>query len=227
MLNGIDIRSSSNSNVVAGNFIGTDASGSVALGNGTTGLQIGGASFNRIGTNADGVSDAAERNIVSGNLIEGISISGDQNVVAGNYIGTNVSGTLAVPNGTGTVTGQGVRLDLGAQANLVGANGDGVLDAVERNVISGNIGSGVHLIGSGTNNNVVAGNFIGTDATCTSAVPNTRFGVRIQQSAAANLIGTDGDGLADAAERNLISGNARAGIRIEDLGTDRNVVAGN
>ena len=54
-------------------------------------------SQNLIGANSDGVNDAAERNVISGNDDNGVEIqSSDNNVVAGNLIGTDVSGAVAL-----------------------------------------------------------------------------------------------------------------------------------
>ena len=64
-------------------------------------------------------------------------------------------------------------------------NGDGVADAAEPNVISGNLNDGIYLCDHGTEKNVVAGNFIGTDVTGTLALGNAGHGVGItyEQSA--------------------------------------------
>ena len=62
--------------------------------------------------------------------------------VSGNYIGTNVTGTAGLGN-----AGYGVRISNGSQFNLVGTNGDGTADLVERNVISGNQSDGVFIGG--------------------------------------------------------------------------------
>ena len=128
-----------------------------------------------IGTNGDGSGDADEGNLISGNFHAGVSIvrlGTDFNVVAGNLIGTDVFGTSAIPNSTsnGEV---GVFIGLQAASNLIGTNGDGTSDALERNVISGNMGFD-GLIIQGGNDNVVAGNFIGTTANGLAALPNTR-----------------------------------------------------
>src|SRR6185436_9363220 len=80
------IKVSSNNNVIVGNFLGTDPAGSVAEGNGNGVRLEGGASFNRIGTNGDGVNDFGERNILGGNN-GGVDIDNASfNVIAGNYI---------------------------------------------------------------------------------------------------------------------------------------------
>src|SRR5262245_9667739 len=89
-------------NVVAGNYIGTDASGRHVLGASVYGLWIfnhsidvaGEAQFNQIGTNGDGVNDDAERNIIAGaqfiSVQFGNGTSGaSHNRFSGNYVGTD------------------------------------------------------------------------------------------------------------------------------------------
>ena len=73
---------------VQGNFIGTDVTGSVAIGNTQRGVASNGGSL--IGGNT-----AAARNVISGNN-RGIEVGGD--VVQGNFIGTDLTGTIAMPN---------------------------------------------------------------------------------------------------------------------------------
>ena len=216
-------------NIVAGNYIGTDVTGTLARGN-QWGVAFqftggGGPMRNRVGTNGDGIADAAERNVISGNTSHGVLISGagaDQNVVAGNYIGINAAGVAALANGS-----RGVQISGGAKSNRVGTNGDGVADAAERNVISGNNSFGVLISGAGTDQNIVAGNYIGTNADGTAAVANASYGLLISGGAQNNRVGTNGDGAHDDAERNVISGNASVGVYLSDAGTDQNVVAGN
>ena len=220
------------SNVIAGNYIGVDVTGGNALGNGSPddlsrqGVIIeAGAQGNRIGTNGDGLADAAERNIVSGNVARGIVITDagtDGNIVAGNFVGTDALGTIAVANSM-----HGVEVRFGAKNNLIGTDSDGVADAAERNVISGNALDGVSLYGAGTEQNIVAGNYAGTDVTGRNALGNGGPEVSINAGAARNLIGTNGDGAHDDAKQNIISGNASYGVVISASGTDNNTVAGN
>jgi Ca2+-binding RTX toxin-like protein len=224
-LSGVEIRDAgTNGNVVAGNYIGTDATGTVALAS-DNGVRIDlGAQNNRVGTDSNGVADAEERNVISGNG-DGVEIfdSGTtNNVVAGNYIGTNASGTAALANFS-----EGINLGFGAHGNRIGTNGDGVNDAAEANVISGNSFEGILINGAGVDANVVAGNFIGLDKTGTTAIPNGDNGVELLGGAQNNRIGTDANGLADAAERNVIAGNTADGVLLSDAGTSSNVVAGN
>ena len=218
------IRLASDNNVIEGNFIGTNVTGTAALGNGKRGLLVyGGARSNVIGTDGDGVADEAERNIISGNITDGVEINGagtDFNVVAGNHIGTDVTGTAALGNGK-----RGVLVDRGARSNVIGTDGDGRADEEEGNVVSGNISYGVNIHDG--HENVIAGNFIGTDLTGMQPLGNGSSGVIIQKGAQSNWIGTDGDGVADEAERNVISGNATLGVQIQDSGTAFNSVAGN
>jgi len=141
----------------------------------------------------------------------GVAITGSgasNNVVLGNLIGTDAMGELAVPN-----SANGVLID-GSSNNTIGGTAVGA-----RNVISGNIGAGVS-IDPGATNNVVLGNFIGTDATGELAVPNRAAGVLIGESSNNTIGGTAVGAL------NVISDNIGAGV-IFGLGATKNVVQGN
>ena len=88
-------------------------------------------------------------------------------------------------------------------------------------------GAGIRVTGTGaTSRYWVYGNFLGTDPTGKQALPNY-IGVQIDAGATGNLVGTNGDGVNDASERNLISGNQFAGVWITGQSTSRNAVAGN
>src|SRR4030042_3002610 len=73
-----------------------------------------------------------------------------------------------------------------------------------------------------TVNNVISGNYIGTDHTGTASLPNAQDGIRIYFGAHNNTVGGD-----SAIERNVISGNGRSGVRISGLGTDLNTISAN
>jgi hypothetical protein len=197
-------------NVVAGDFIGTDVSGSLAVPN-VVGVVIEkGATDNTVGGTAPGA-----RNVISGNSDKGVQIMDpgtSGNTVAGNYVGTDATGTVALH---GSIVG--VVVFNGATDNTVGGTAAGA-----RNVISGNDGPGVQLAGAGTSGNVVAGNFIGTDPTGTAAVANATSGVLVDAAASGNTVGGT-----SAGARNVISGNTGDGVTLEDAGTLGNVVAGN
>ncbi|MBN1217951.1 MAG: CSLREA domain-containing protein [Anaerolineae bacterium] len=211
-LDGVRVEGSDTmSNTVSGNYIGTDASGTVALGNTNYGVRIrDGAQYNTIGGDADG-----ERNVIAGNdwsgvLIEDSGTTG--NIISANYIGTDHTGTANLGNSQ-----DGIDIVSGAQDNTIGGS-----TADERNVISGNDWSGILIHSSGTMNNTVSGNYIGTDTTGTADLGNADDGVTIAGGAQYNTIGGS-----TADERNVISGNDRHGVGIVDSGTTSNTVSGN
>ena len=92
-------------------------------------------------------------------------------------------------------------------------------------VINGFGSSGILLPVAG--GNVIQGNYIGTDPIGRVDLGNGQAGVWITPGSSDNLIGTDGNGLGDTAERNLISANTWSGVAIQGLNTERNIVAGN
>jgi len=201
--------SGSDGNTLSANFIGTDSLGIGDLGNGSDGVRIAsGAADNVVGGDM-----AGERNVISANGGFGVLITGsgtDGNTVASSYIGTDVTGTLALENTNG-----GVAIQEGAQSNTVG--GDTVS---ERNVISGNDGPGVELSSSGTSGNTVSGNYIGLGSDGLTELGNYTYGVIVQLDAGSNMIGGYG-----ADEGNVISGNENAGVGINN--SSGNTVVGN
>jgi hypothetical protein len=219
------------SNWLYGNYIGTNFNGDTRSAN-QRGLWIdGGSSNNRIGTDANGVNDSAERNIISANIEQNIWIyqpatSGNQ--IMGNYIGLNASGTAAVGTNNSTVASTGILVQESSYT-IIGTDGDGQGDALEGNVISGSI-LNINLTGTSNLNeshhNRISGNLIGTNASGTASVGIQTEGVRVYV-AYDNLIGTDGDGISDELEGNLISGNIDFGIMLQQTGALNNVVAGN
>lgn len=152
--------------VIEGNFIGTDPTGTLDLGNSGTGVRIAGDG-NRIG----GTVPAA-RNLISGNYESGVLIEGSENVVRGNYIGTDKDGVAPLGNYQGILVSWG-------QNTMIGGNDgdDGVIDGGigARNVISGNNANGIVIsasfpptIGAVT----IMGNIIGLDASGSEALGN-------------------------------------------------------
>lgn len=197
----------STNNVVAGNYIGTDVSGTLPLGNMSETIVLFASSNNRIGTNGDGVSDTLERNLVADSGAEAIWIivGSHSNVIAGNYIGTDVTGTIAFGSGEGIFI-------MDSDNNRIGTDGsDDAFNGNERNLISGNH-TGVRLYNA--HHTIIAGNYIGTDATGTMPLGNLT-GIHIYDGSTNNRIGTNGDGMADALEANLISGNLGNGIELD------------
>jgi uncharacterized repeat protein (TIGR01451 family)/CSLREA domain-containing protein len=175
----------SGGNVVEGNFIGTDSAGTSAAGNDMTGVLVGAGTNNRIGG-----ASAASRNVISGNIAQGILFFGtatSANQVQGNIIGLDFTGTSAIPN-----LSDGIEV-LASPNNMITAG----------NVISGNAGKGIFVLGSDSTGTVIEGNFIGTDITGTLPRGNNSDGVDISFQGANNQI-----------EGNVISGNGDNGVRI-------------
>ena len=116
---GVDIvGSGASENIVAGNFIGTDATGTSALGIAGDGVFITAAagSTGSVSTrSAVRLSPTWERDLPH-RLRWGADLSSSNwNVVAGNLIGTDVTGTVALGN-----SGQGVEIDAGSFNNTIG-----------------------------------------------------------------------------------------------------------
>src|SRR5208283_2922903 len=193
-------------NVILGNLVGTSADGLGSVGNASIGIIVGDSANNTIGgvngLNPDGSLSTFNGNLVSGNQSYGMQFNNTLtagNLAIGNRIGTDLSGTRALPN-----TDDGVLITLGALHNTIGAAN---LDGSAANVISGNSQSGIEINGNGTTDNVVLGNRIGLTAAGTSALPNLGDGVLL--NAPANVIGGTAQGAG-----NVISGNLGSGVRI-------------
>jgi hypothetical protein len=192
-------------NWIYGNFLGTDPTGTQVFQNPTDdGVQIdGGATKNVIGTNGDGVNDPAERNVIAGDFT-GIAIDGsgtNGSAVAGNFIGTDVTGALALG------VGDGVVLSEGASSNWIGVSpNEGSAVGDQGNVLSGAGDYGIEII-DGADANSVAGNKIGTDATGVFPLGNSQGGVHVYNGASENTIGGN-----SAVAGNLISDNGGPGV---------------
>ena len=182
------------SNVIVGNRIGTDAPGTGALGNGAHGVYHqapGELEPSRIG--APGAA-----NLISGNGGSGVVVRGGVTLIQNNYIGTDLAGQAALPNGEGGILGQGT-----------GA-------VISDNLISGNTAFGLLLGAFGddqesASESEVRANRIGTNAEGTRALPNAGPGVWLTNGAAGNKVGVPGQ------PSNLISGNAGDGVLVTNL----------
>ena len=191
--------------VVAGNWIGLDATGTVALGNGSPGVHVLGAN------NVIGGTGPNDRNVISGNAAEGIRIDGagaTGNFVQGNFIGTDRTGTLDRGN-----AGDGISIQGSAGGNTIGGS---ALNA--RNVIAGNNDDGIEISGS-SSGNVIAGNYIGVDVGGAVALGNSAQGIDV--SGSNNTIGGTGPN-----DRNVISANSSHGVMLAG-GATGNRVLGN
>lgn len=190
--------------LVQGNQLGTDATGTVGLGNILAGVTIEGATNNTIGGTLSGAG-----NVIAGNGQDGVYLTNSVgNAVQGNWIGLDGGGDTALANGFNGVT------FVSSTNNTVG----GTL-AGSGNVISGNAFHGVS-VREQASANTVSGNLIGLNVAGTAARANLSYGVRL--ASRSNLVG----GLITAA-RNVISGNGAQGISVESVSAVGNVIQGN
>ncbi|MBL8814158.1 MAG: hypothetical protein JNM43_28575, partial [Planctomycetaceae bacterium] len=187
--------SGTQNNTVSGNYIGSNAAGTNSVGNQVGVVLTIGASNNTIGGSAAGAG-----NVISGNTgISAVYLSSsgtNNNTIAGNLIGTTATGNAPLSN-----AGTGISIVSGASNNTIGGTTAGA-----RNILSGNAGAGVDIRHSGTTNNSVLGNYVGTDITGMTAMPNLTGGIHVADLAAGNIIGGSASGAG-----NLISGHAGSG----------------
>jgi hypothetical protein len=147
-------------NTVIGNLIGTNASGTSALGGGYNAIGIGmGAGYNRIGGKSP-----EDRNVIVGGIFL-FRKPGIGNLIIGNYIGTNISGTAGLSR-----VGSGIGLD-GCRYVFIGGNTSG-----ERNVISGNSFGGIR-INPGVDYIFINRNYIGLDTSGSLSIGNGAGGI--------------------------------------------------
>ena len=198
-------------NLIQGNRVGTDASGTVAEPNGE-GILVS-SSSNTIGGTATGAA-----NLVSGNLDAGIALVDSEqgltaNLISGNLIGTTADGSSPLGN-----HGDGILIE-GGNGNSIG-----VADSPAGNLISANLRNGIEVT-SGATATLIAGNLIGTSADGLHALGNQNDGILLD-SATGSTIGGIGAG------GNTISGNLGNGVETltsspdnvlegNDIGTDR------
>lgn len=203
--------SNSGGTMIQNNYLGLDVTGTIALDASQCGIMLLGDVYDTIGGSA-----SLQGNIISGHDIYGINLTGLQpynfawtsglnnnvcNVIQGNYIGTNAYGSAALGNANA-----GIALDSWSVGTQIGGSQQGA-----GNVISGN-GTGIRL-GQvdmpGNLTNVIQGNLIGTDETCSRSLGNTRWGIIVNDNY--NVIGGTQPGQA-----NVISGNGYGGILIHN-----------
>jgi len=113
-------------NVIQGNYIGTDRTGTKAIGNTDRAIAINmNASFTSIGGSVPGAG-----NLISGNLDRGITLDGSSNVVRGNFIGTDVTGLQPLGNAR---TG----VEIGGPGNIIGGTNSGAANVIAFNGVDG------------------------------------------------------------------------------------------
>jgi hypothetical protein len=194
-------------NVVEGNFLGVDPSGTFNRGT-TNSVHVYAIAGNTIGG-----TTAAARNLISGNTNPGVALNAGAsgNLVEGNYFGTDVTGTIALGNdGNDVVT-------LDSPDNTIGGTAPGA-----GNLVAGGLNPDYASVGLGfpaSIGNLVQGNLVGTDITGTVDLGGASIGIYIAEGAGNTIGGTS------PAARNLISGGDSSGVGIA-VGTG-NVVQGN
>ena len=190
------IGANADGNWMYGNYLGCDPSGSTALGSLMVGVYLfEGTDNNIIGSNADGINDAAEGNLISGNSRQGARIWGwtsgaAGNRIHGNMIGMNAAGTSPLPNG------EGVLLHDGANGTMVGGNAPGM-----PNTVAGNSVLGIRITDANSSGNSIVGNVVAN---------NGGAGVGIVA------------GMANAVSENSIHDNAGLGIDLDLNGVTPN-----
>ncbi len=204
-LAGVYVFDNSFDNIVQGNYIGVDITGTTAVPNANQGFITGSTSSDMTpaGDTTIGGSVAGAGNVISGNTLDGVQIAGtslgpnsqdftDQgNFILGNFIGTDATGKAAIPNG-----GNGIDLISSATNNIIGGTAPG-----SSNLIANNTQNGVLTDpGTGSGNKTIAN----------SIQSNGGAGVRIN-TGTSNLI-----------SQNSIFANGGLGINLQGAGPNLN-----
>jgi titin len=186
---------------IQGNYIGVDATGLVARGNGNSGIMLNGGNSNVL----IGGTAAGARNIISANGfnctdgtapnarhgVQFVNANGTNNRVEGNYVGLGIDGTTLLGNSE-----EGVSTWVASNVTVGGAT------AAHRNVIAGSR-KGVYFQPNSSTNNRIEGNYIGTDYTGTVAKPCS-IGIHLRGAPGINII------------NNVVSGNTSHGMLLQD-----------
>lgn len=206
------IYSTGNNSTIQGNYVGTNATGTAALGNG---LSTRSPASRRAGLEAEGTGTliggtaSGAGNLVSGNgnsnhQNAGLAIFGTSQIVQGNLVGTDATGSSKIPN-----SGY-AGMEVSGGSDTVGGTAPGA-----RNLVSGNTAD--YGIAEDGGSSIMQGNFIGTDRSGATALPNTGPGLYVDS-------GNDTVGGTASGAGNLISGNSGSGIKID---TPENTIQGN
>jgi len=215
-IEGGGINPTANFNLVYACFVGTDPSGTVDLGNGTStaalhaGIHVSNVAF------GSATHNTIDGNLVSCNWSEGVWIAGpiqpgavNTNFVTDNYVGTDKGGSLDLGNDH-----QGVALTEGTTDN-----------EILRNVVSGNDYDGVGLQGFDnvpfappiqTANNLIAENVVGLDASATIPLPNSMHGITLGTYGPTIWGCTD----SNTVRENVIAYNGGDGIAVVEVSVD-------
>ena len=209
---GIQMILVASNNVVQGNLIGTDATGTNALANGNTGISIEQVSDNCV----IGGTNTAARNVIAGNGSgEGIHCEGSSgHRIQGNFIGTDVTGTKPLGFSTAVFLSSSSSL-IGGLTPTPGTPPGNLIAASALN----NIKIGLEGTSPIPTGDLIQGNLIGTDATGTLDLGSSFNGIALSPALNCTIGGTN------AGAANVISGNNQHGIFLE--AGRSNVIQGN
>lgn len=191
--NGAGVRLASASSVIQGNFIGTDVTGTLDIGNSAEGINV--AASGATGVIIGG-TEAGSGNLISGNNSNGITLFAGSSSIQGNLIGTDVTGAMDLGNSL-------IGITVNTANNTVGG-----LAADARNVVSGNNSAGINISGAGATSNDVQFNYVGVQADGASPLGNGSHGIIIANGASGNTLG------GDPAAPNVIAFNSGDGVAV-------------
>ncbi len=201
----VDPSGTANGNLIQGNFIGTDRTGTTALGFSTAVFLSSGATNTQVG-GLTATPGTPPGNVISGSRAGGGFGSGivigngvSNNFVQGNLIGTDATGTQPLGNGLDGIQISGTNNTIGGTdpmaRNVISANGlDGILFGSNNTVVSGN---------------VIQNNFIGTKIDGSSLLGNGRHGIYVVDSTNNSIGGVS------SSVGNVIAGNQGAGVGVD------------
>ena len=215
---GIEIGGAAQGIRVAGNIIGLNTQGLIAMGNADNGVEVDGTAHNDVIGGAQPTFNVIAQNTISSNGSNGVAIDGQaHNITVNNsFIGTDLFGRQQRGNG-----GAGVYLGSGTSKTTIGSPSASLLT-----VISDNQGDGVDM--QGTTGNTVVGSLIGTNANGTLPLGNAGDGILLDNSSRNTIGGVAAPNGRGAA--NVIAFNDLDGVFIQsgiDNGIHENSIAGN
>ena len=192
---GMYIQSSLNLSV-QGNYIGTDYTGTLKIGNSQNGIAVFSGSNNLL----IGGAIAGQGNVVSANGQNGVYLESSlAPSFYGNRIGLNNLGTDTLPNRQ-----SGIFINVNSNNAIIGGS-----TALQRNIVSGNLNSGISI--SQSTSPILYGNIVGSDITGTINFGNAQSGITINNVSNNPIIGG-----AAVGQGNLISGNYQTGLSIDN-----------
>lgn len=194
---GIYIMAGASNWQIINNYIGTNAAGTAALGNGTHGVEVNGGSTIQIG---DGTG--SNYNVISGNTQMGVFVTGPATgvTISSNYIGLNAAGTAAIANGFSGISTNGTTNPV-----TIGT----ITATAPTNVISGNTQAGINIDSNSPTVNIYS-SIIGLNAAQTAKIGNVSDGIIVADNASTGAITI---GNTRTAGFNVIAGNGTTGTK--------------